>query len=405
MQTSQQQLARELAKECRSVDDIHAKLKELFRDTIQEILEIELDNHLGYEKHSVAGNNSGNSRNGYSAPKTVKTSYGETDVKVPRDRNGEFEPQIIKKYQTTLSQIEEQVLSLYAKGMSTRDIEDQMRDLYGIDVSPMMVSKITDKIMPLIIEWQSRPLDKVYAIVYLDAIFFKVRQDGKVVNKAAYSVLGINLQGQKDILGIWIGESESASFWMSVCNDLRNRGVEDILIICKDGLSGFSEAISAVFPKSNIQLCVIHQIRNSLKYVSYKDERELMKDLKKVYQALTLQEAGLAFEEFRQKWGKKYPVIIRSWEANWGELTTYFEYPYPIRRIIYTTNIIEGYHRQLRKVTKTKTTYPTDDAVRKIIYLATDRIMKKWTMPIQNWKNCFAQIVVYFGDRIPENLV
>jgi len=405
MQTSQQQLARELAKECRSVDDIHAKLKELFRDTIQEILEIELDNHLGYEKHSVAGNNSGNSRNGYSAPKTVKTSYGETDVKVPRDRNGEFEPQIIKKYQTTLSQIEEQVLSLYAKGMSTRDIEDQMRDLYGIDVSPMMVSKITDKIMPLIIEWQSRPLDKVYAIVYLDAIFFKVRQDGKVVNKAAYSVLGINLQGQKDILGIWIGESESASFWMSVCNDLRNRGVEDILIICKDGLSGFSEAISAVFPKSNIQLCVIHQIRNSLKYVSYKDERELMKDLKKVYQALTLQEAGLAFEEFRQKWGKKYPVIIRSWEANWGELTTYFDYPYPIRRIIYTTNIIEGYHRQLRKVTKTKTTYPTDDAVRKIIYLATDRIMKKWTMPIQNWKNCFAQIVVYFGDRIPENLV
>jgi len=345
MQTSQQQLARELAKECRSVDDIHAKLKELFRDTIQEILEIELDNHLGYEKHSVAGNNSGNSRNGYSAPKTVKTSYGETDVKVPRDRNGEFEPQIIKKYQTTLSQIEEQVLSLYAKGMSTRDIEDQMRDLYGIDVSPMMVSKITDKIMPLIIEWQSRPLDKVYAIVYLDAIFFKVRQDGKVVNKAAYSVLGINLQGQKDILGIWIGESESASFWMSVCNDLRNRGVEDILIICKDGLSGFSEAISAVFPKSNIQLCVIHQIRNSLKYVSYKDERELMKDLKKVYQALTLQEAGLAFEEFRQKWGKKYPVIIRSWEANWGELTTYFDYPYPIRRIIYTTNIIEGYHR------------------------------------------------------------
>jgi putative transposase len=261
--------------------------------------------------------------------------------------------------------------------MSTRDIEDHMQDLYGIDVSPTMVSKVTDKIMPLIAEWQSRPLDRVYPIVFLDAIHFKVRKDNRIVNKAAYSVLGINMNGQKDILGIWIGENESASFWLGVCTELKNRGVQDILIACKDGLSGFSDAINSVFPQTEIQLCVIHQIRNSMKYVSYKEQKAVMADLKKVYQALTLEEAELAFNDFKEKWGKKHSIIIRSWENNWIELTAYFNYPPEIRKMIYTTNIIEGYHRQLRKVTKTKTAYPSDDALRKIIYLATTQAAKK----------------------------
>ncbi|WP_027352058.1 IS256 family transposase [Desulfotomaculum nigrificans] len=399
MQNVKNRLAAELAKECKSMDDVHNMLKDLFKDTIQKILEAEMDTHLGYEKHDPAGDLSGNSRNGYSK-KTVQTQMGRTEIKIPRDRNGEFEPQIIKKYETTANELEEQIIAMYAKGMSTRDIEDHMRDIYGIEVSAAMVSKVTDKILPMIAEWQARPLDRVYPVVFLDAIHFKVRKDNRIVNKAAYSVLAINMNGQKEILGIWIGEHESASFWLGVCNDLKNRGVEDILIACKDGLSGFSEAINAVFPRTRIQLCVIHQIRNSMKYVSYKEQKAVMTDLKKVYQALTLEEAEFAFEEFKEKWGKKHPIIIKSWENNWLELTAYFEYPYEIRKMIYTTNIIEGYHRQLRKVTKTKTAYPTDDALRKIIYLATESISKKWTMPIREWRNCISQLAIYFGDRV-----
>lgn len=288
--------------------------------------------------------------------------------------------------------------------MSVRDIEDHMRDIYGIGCSPAMVSKITDKILAMIAEWQSRPLDRVYPIVFIDAIHFKVRQDSRIINKAAYSVMGVNMSGHKDILGIWIGENESASFWLGVCNDLKNRGVEDILIACKDGLSGFSEAINTVFPGTEIQLCVIHQIRNSLKYVSYKEQKQLMADLKRVYQALTLEEAEFAFEEFKDKWGKKHPIVIRSWENNRLELTTYFKYPYDLRRAIYTTNIIEGYHRQLRKVTKTKTAYPTDDALRKIIYLATMEITKKWNVPIREWAKCLSQFAIHFGDRLSIDL-
>lgn len=276
--------------------------------------------------------------------------------------------------------------------------------IYGIDVSPTMVSRITDKILPMISEWQSRPLDRVYPIIYLDAIHFKVRKENWIINKAAYSVLGINMSGHKDILGIWIGENESASFWLSVCNDLKNRGLEDILIACKDGLSGFSEAISTVFPQTEIQLCIIHQIRNSMKYVSYKEQKELIADLKKIYQALTIEEAELAFDVFKEKWGKQHPIIIRSWENNWVELTAYFKYPYQIRKIIYTTNIIEGYHRQLRKVTKTKTTYPTDEALKKIIYLATIEVAKKWSMPVRDWKTCISQFAIHFSDRLETEL-
>ena len=390
---------KELAKECHSVEDVHEMLKGLFKDTLQHIFEAEIEEHLGYKKHSVAGNNTGNSRNGYNK-KTIQTKFGKTEVEIPRDRNGEFEPRIIGKYEKTSNQLEEQIIAMYAKGMSTRDIEDHMRDIYGIDVSPTMVSKITDKILPMISEWQSRPLDRVYPVVFLDAIHFKVRKDNRIINKAAYSVMAINMAGQKEILGIWVGENESASFWLSVCNDLKNRGVQDILIACKDGLAGFSEAISAAFPQTEIQLCIIHQIRNTMKYVPYKNQKELIADLKKIYQALTIEEAENSFTAFKDKWGKKYPIIVRSWENNWLELTAYFKYPYEIRRMIYTTNIIEGYHRQLRKVTKTKTAYPTDEALVKIIYLATIEASKKWTMSIKDWKSCISQFAIYFEDRL-----
>jgi transposase-like protein len=403
MQDLQDKTIRELAKDCRTVEDVHDMLKSLFKDTLQGILEAELDNHLGYEKHSIEGNNTGNSRNGYSK-KNIKTKFGETELTVPRDRNGEFEPKIIKKYETTSNQLEEQIIAMYAKGMSTRDIEDHMRDIYGIDISPSMVSKITDKILPMISEWQSRPLDRVYPVVFLDAIHFKVRKDNRIINKAAYSVMAINMAGQKEVLGIWVGEHESASFWLGVCNDLKNRGLQDILIACKDGLSGFSEAISTVFPQTEIQLCIIHQIRNSMKYVSYKYQKELIADLKKVYQALTIEEAEMSFTAFKEKWGKKHPIIVRSWENNWLELTAYFKYPYEIRRMIYTTNIIEGYHRQLRKVTKTKTAYPTDEALVKIIYLATIEASKKWTMSVRDWKNCISQFAIYFEDRLESEI-
>jgi len=403
MQNVKEKLATELAKDCKSMDDVHNMLKDLFKDTIQKVLETEMDEHLGYVKHDPSGDYSGNSRNGYSK-KTVQTQMGKTEIKIPRDRNGEFEPQIIKKYETTANEVEDQIIAMYAKGMSTRDIEDHLRDIYGIEVSAALVSKVTDKILPMVAEWQARPLDRVYPVVFLDAIHFKVRKDNRIINKAAYSVLAIDMNGQKEILGIWIGEHESASFWLGVCNDLKNRGVEDILIACKDGLSGFSEAINAVFPRTKIQLCVIHQIRNSMKYVSYKEQKAVMADLKKVYQALTIEEAEYAFEEFKEKWGNKHPIIIKSWENNWLELTTYFEYPYEIRKMIYTTNIIEGYHRQLRKVTKTKTAYPTDDSLRKIIYLATESISKKWTMPIREWRNCISQLAIYFGDRIQSEI-
>lgn len=406
MQNSQNQQDKtigELAKECRTVDDVHEMLKNLFKDTLQKILEAELDDHLGYNKNSIEGNNSGNSRNGHSK-KTIKTRFGQSELRVPRDRNGVFEPTIIKKYETTSNQLEEQIIAMYAKGMSTRDIEDHMRDIYGIEVSPSMVSKITDKILPMISEWQSRSLDRVYPIVFLDAIHFKVRKESRIVNKAAYSVLGINMAGKKEILGIWIGEHESASFWLGVCNDLKNRGVEDILIACKDGLSGFSDAINTVFSKTEIQLCVIHQIRNTLKYVPFKDQKELITDLKKVYQALTIEGAELGFTAFKQKWGKKHPIIIRSWENNWIELTAYFKYPDEIRRLIYTTNTIEGYHRQLRKVTKTKTTYPTDESLIKIIYLATMDASKKWTMPLKDWKSCISQFAILFEERLAQEM-
>jgi putative transposase len=324
---------------------------------------------------------------------------GETEIRVPRDRNGEFEPKLIGKYQTKTGDLEQQIIAMYAKGMSTRDIEDHLRDIYGVEASAGLISRITDKIMPQVQEWQSRPLESVYPIVFMDAIVFKVRKDTKVINKSVYSVLGIDLDGKKDILGLWISDNESASFWLSVCNELKNRGVQDILIVCRDNLSGFSSAIETVFPKTEQQLCIIHQIRNSTKYVSYKDLKPVMADLKLIYGAPSLNDAEYRLEEFREKWDKKYPQILKSWDANWAELSTYFKYPDDVRRLIYTTNAVEGFHRMLRKYTKIKTIYPNDDAVKKSVYLSIQEITKKWSMPVLNWGKIIGQLLIFFGDR------
>ena len=388
-----------LAAECRDMTDVQRMLKVLFKDTVETMLEGEMEEHLGYEKHNSIGNNSGNSRNGH-GQKTLKSEIGDTTISVPRDRNGEFEPQVIGKRQTRTDDLENRVLAMYAKGMSTRDIEDHLRDIYGVEASSSLVSRITDKIMPAVTEWQSRPLDAVYPIVFLDGIIFKVRKDARVINKCLYSVLGINMDGKKEILGMWLSENESASFWTGVLNELKNRGVQDILIACRDNLSGFSGAIETVFPHTEQQLCVIHQIRNSTRYVSWKDIKPVMADLKLVYGAPTLDDAEYRLEEFREKWGSKYPQILKSWETNWAELSTYFKYPQEVRTIIYTTNAVEGFHRQLRKFTKTKIIYPTDDAVRKSVYLSIQEISKKWTMPIRDWGCIIGQMVMFFGERL-----
>lgn len=393
------QLATLISEGCTTPAELTAKLKNLFAGALEKMLEAEMDEHLGYEKHSVLGNNSGNSRNGY-GKKTIKSEWGECEISVPRDRNGTFEPQVIEKRQTRTDDIEARVMAMYAKGMSTRDIEDHLRDIYGVEASASLISRITDKLMPAVTEWQSRPLDPIYPIVFLDGIVFKVRKDSRVINKCLYTVLGINLEGRKEILGMWLSENESASFWTTVCNELKNRGVEDIFIACRDNLSGFSKAIETVFPKTEQQLCVIHQIRNSTKYVPYKDIKPVMADLKKIYGAPTLEDAEYRMEEFREKWDKEYPQIMKSWDANWAELSTYFKYPQEVRTLIYTTNAVEGFHRMLRKFTKTKTIYPTDDAVRKSVYMSIQEISKKWSMPIRDWGTIIGQLIIFFDDRM-----
>lgn len=404
MNEREKELIALLAEQCKSMSDVQNLLKSLFRGTVEAMLEAEMDEHLGYERYTVEGKNSGNSRNGY-GKKTVKSELGETELRVPRDRNGTFEPQVIEKRQTKTDDLESRIIAMYANGMSNRDIEDHMRDIYGIEASASLISRITDKIMPVVAEWQSRPLDAVYPVVFLDGIVFKVRKDAKVVNKCVYSVLGINMDGRKDILGIWISENESASFWLSVLNELKNRGVQDILIACHDNLSGFTEAITAVFPKTEQQLCIIHQVRNSTKYVPYKDIKAVMADLKRIYGAPGQDDAEYRLEEFREKWGKKYPQILKSWDDNWSELSPFFKYPEEVRRLIYTTNAVEGFHRMLRKYTKTKTIYPTDDAVRKSIFLSIQEITKKWNMPVRDWGIIIGQLMIFFGDRLEEKRV
>ena len=398
-QEAQKELVGILAEQCHSMADIHQLLKSLFKDSIEEMLEAEMDEHLGYDKHNPEGDLTGNSRNGYNK-KTLQTQMGKTEIKVPRDRNGEFEPQLIGKYQTKSNDIEKQIIAMYAKGMSTRDIESHLQDIYGINASASLISLITDKIIPQMVEWQGRQLDEVYAVVFLDGIVFKVKKDSKIINKCVYTVLGINLEGKKDILGIWLTENESASFWATVCNELKNRGVRDILISCHDNLKGFSSAINSVFPKTEQQLCIIHQIRNSTKYVSYRDLKPIMADLKTIYKAPSEEDALYHLEEFGEKWNKKYPQIYKSWTENWEELSTFFKYPPEIRKIIYTTNAVEGFHRMLRKYTKTKTTFPTDEALKKSIYLSIEEISKKWSMPMRDWGIIMGQLSIFFEERL-----
>ena len=383
----------------KDTNDIKDMLKDLLSGTIQTMLEAEIEHELGYVKHSMKDKITSNARNGHSK-KTVRSEYGNIDLDIPRDRNAEFEPQIIPKYQREITGIEGQILSLYAKGMSNRDIEDHLNNLYGIDVSSSMISKITDKIIPEIREWQSRQLEDVYPIVFMDAIHYSVRKDGVVVKKAVYLAIGIDQEGRKEVLGFWIGENESSKYWLNVLNELKNRGVQDILIMSVDNLKGFSEAISSVFPKTEIQKCVVHQIRNSIRYISYKDAREFTSDLKEMYNAPTLEQAEFKLDELEEKWGKKYMAVINSWRSNWNELTTYFKYDTKIRKLIYTTNPIESLNRQLRKYTKTKSLYPTDEALMKSVYLSLKEATKKWTGRIPGWGEIYSQLSIYFEGRI-----
>ncbi len=378
-------------------------LKSFFKDMIsvflEKGLEAEMDDSLGYSRYDYRNKNTDNSRNGHSR-KNLKSSYGTIELDIPRDRKGEFDPQLIKKNQTTLSQdIEEKILSMYAKGMTTRDIDSHIQEIYGLEISESTVSRITDKILPIVKDWQQRPLEPLYAVIYIDAIHYHVRSEGQVVKKAVYIVIGINMDGEKSVLGMWVGENESAKYWASVLNQLRNRGMNDVLIVSSDNLSGLSSAVESVFPKAEIQNCIIHQIRNSTKYVSWKDLKPLTTDMKSIYQAVDRDAAEAALEAFAEKWDAKYPQISSSWRTNWERLTPFFKYPPELRRIIYTTNSIEGFNRQLRKVTKTKSVFPGDDSLLKMLYLAMTDITAKWSK-YRNWTYIYGQLNIYFKDRI-----
>ena len=398
-------LPKELIKEIvrkgnfKSATDIQEALKDLMKEFIQESLEAELNNQLGYEKYEKK-ENCDNSRNGYSKKK-VKSSFGEIELDIPRDRNSEFEPKIVPKYSRDISNLEEKVISMYGLGMSTRDINKHIQEIYGVDVSAEMVSKITDKIIPLIEEWQNRPLEEVYYFTFLDAVHFHVKEDKAIVKKAAYIVLGVNSEGKKDVLGIYIGGNESAKFWLSVLNDLRNRGVKDILIASVDGLTGFSEAIKTVFPYADIQRCIIHQIRYTLSFVSYKEKKEFAKDLKEIYTAPNEETGFSALEELKEKWSKKYPYALKSWENNWSELRTFFKFSPEIRRIMYTTNAIENLNRIYRKVTKTRSSFSTDMSLMKLLYLSTINLTEKWkTGYAKDWAMIKGQLAIEYEERL-----
>lgn len=394
-------LMRQLIEE-RGIKDIagvQALVKELTARFIQEAMDAELDEELGYSKYDYKNKQTDNSRNG-SYKKTVSSSQGDIELTVPRDRNGDYEPQIVKKHQMDISDIEDKIIFLYSQGTSTRDIEKTMQEMYGIEVDATRVSKITDKLLPMIREWQNRPLESVYAMVMLDAIHYKVREEGVVVKKAVYIAIGTDLEGKKDVLGLWVGATESSKYWLGVLNGLKNRGVQDILIISVDGLTGFSEAIAVAYPQTEVQRCIIHQIRSSTRYVSYKDVKAFTAALKPIYKAPTEESALEALGELERTWGAKYPAAIRSWREHWDELSTMFKYPEQIRRIIYTTNAIENFNRQLRKVTKTKSAFVSDDALLKQLYLVTMHVTDKWTMPIKDWGSILMHLMIYFGDRV-----
>lgn len=380
-----------------STQEVLDLLKEMFKDVLQGALEAELDEHLGYEKHDKSGKQTENHRNGY-FPKTVKSELGPIELQIPRDRNGEYEPQIIRNHERNITGLEEKVLALYAAGMSTRDIHEQIKGLYGVEISAELVSRITDKVLPLVSEWQNRPLEKVYPFVFMDAVHYKVRDDKTVQSKAAYVVLGVNLEGYKEILGIYVGTNESSKFWLGILNELKNRGVRNVLLFCVDGLSVFPEAISAAFPMARIQRCIVHQIRSSTKYVSYKDIKDFVRDLKTVYTAVSEEAALENLLAMKEKWDKQYPCAIRSWEHNWDTLSTFFAFPPEIRKIIYTTNSIEGLHRQFRKVTKSKSVFPSDQSLLKMLWLAQDAIQKKWSVRYSHWDLVLSQLNILFPD-------
>ena len=379
--------------------DVQAMLRDLLGDTIQQMLEAEMDEHLGYTKYDYKNKQTDDSRNGYS-PKTVTSSSGEIQLDIPRDRKGDFEPQSVKKNQTDISNIEDQVLSMYAKGMTTRDISAHLQSIYGVDASAEMISRMTDRILPIAKEWQNRPLAKKYAVVFMDAVHFNVRQEGRTVKKAVYVAIGTRLDGHREVLGLWVGGNESAKYWVGVLNEIRNRGTEDIFIISVDGLTGFADAIGAVYPRAEIQRCIVHQIRYTTKFVSYKDIKAFMSDLKAVYQAPTLEQAEEGLGRLEENWNSKYPSSVASWRNNWPQLSAYFKYPHELRRMIYTTNQIENYNRQLRKATKTRTIFPSDDALFKLLYLATMDITEKWTGRDRDWGKILSQLCIYFEERI-----
>ena len=388
-----------------SIDDFFGKegiFARLFAHTLEHMLDAELTTHLGYERHAARGRNSGNSRNG-TRPRTVRTSAGETTLQLPRDRNSSFQSPLLEPYQTSTNELEDKIIGLYGKGMSARDIQDTLHEAYGVEVSPQTISTVTDKVWGLVEAWQNRPLAAIYPIVYLDAIHLKLRRDGRVQNTAVYVVLGVDLDGQRDVLGHWVGEGgEGANFWLSVVTDLQTRGVQDIFLACVDGLQGFSAAIHAVFPTTQIQRCIIHQVRHSLTYVAAKDRRAFVTDLQAIYQAATREAAETRLLELGERWGERYAIAVRSWETNWDELATMFAYPAEIRRLIYTTNSIEGYNRQLRKVTKTKGAFPTEQAARKLLFLVTRDITRTWLTP-KSWTQILNQLAIRFADRFPKH--
>lgn len=381
----------------KSPNDVLEAMKEMFSDILQESLEAEMDTYLGYDRYEISEKNTSNSRNGHSK-KTIKSELGNIELNIPRDRKGEFEPKIVPKHQRMVTGLDEKILSLYASGMTTTDIKEQVKELYDVDISAEMVSNITNRIMPIVTEWQKRPLESCYSFVFMDAIHYKVREDNQIVVKAAYVVLGVNMDGEKEILGIWIGANESSKFWLSVLNDLKNRGVEKVLIFCVDGLNGFKEAINAVYPFAKIQRCIVHQIRASIKYIPHKDKKAFVSDLKKIYGAVNEESATDELIELREKWGKKYPNAVSSWEDNWDNLITFFAFPDFIRKIMYTTNVIESLNSQFRKVTKNKKIFPTDESLLKILYLASEKISRKWTRKYPNWDLVINQLKILFSE-------
>lgn len=392
----------QLLEGCSSPEDILGEsglLKQLTKKVAERALEAEMESHLGYAKHDPSGKNTGNSRNG-KGRKSVRSVHGEIELEVPRDRNATFEPQLVKKGERQLHGFDERIISLYSRGMSTRDIQAHFEDAYGVEVSATFISQVTNAVIEEVTAWQNRPLEALYPIVYLDALVVRSRASGAVQNKSVYLALGINRDGEKELLGLWMAQSEGAKFWLSVMSELKNRGVQDIFIACVDGLKGFPEAIEAVYPQTQVQLCVVHQVRHSLRYVSWKQRKEVAADLRRIYAAATLVEGERALEEFATKWDGQHPTISQSWRNNWARLSLFFDYPPPIRKVIYTTNAIESLNASLRKVTKTRRSFPTDEAVVKILYLALHQISKKWTMPIRDWKQAMSQFMILFGDRV-----